>query len=522
MKLKTAIVVLVEQRPGFPGYVAGLLKGRKKETLLNRLFKKFTARENIFVVLPDKVKAAPYIKSAAVKFGAAVVAESALPAALDSAGFKVVAVLSQNNDIFSPGLLEGMIAKLSSEGLDHVFFKPVFGIPYNVAELHVARTEFLRKTGLRRLREARGFYGEYAAENHGGNSGDECGMNNDLNSIRRNFGRKSAEVYYELELADKRWLFGEVARQVSPYPRIVAIEPTNLCNLKCTMCPVHASRVKEKPRASGMMEFGLFKKIIRQLPRKRDVNLVLHGYGEPLLHPKLVEMVSYAKKAGVADVQFATNGMLLTREKSKALIAAGLDRLDVSLDGFSKKIFEKIRAGAKFNTVTENIRQFILLKGKRKKPALNIRLVRQKQNDRSVGRFIKYWLKRADTVTVDECHDEGSLKKVCRNRFPCPALRLLMEIYWDGTVVLCNMDAFGKNKLGNLKKESLLALWNGKRINAVRKNHERLNFVSPGICKKCGWWQCFDTWTSCKTGGLTCLKNPVTAIWKKDCKINET
>ncbi|MFH1074963.1 MAG: hypothetical protein V1752_07740 [Candidatus Firestonebacteria bacterium] len=42
-----------------------------------------------------------------------------------------------------------------------------------------------------------GFYGEYAAENHGGNSVDECGMNNDLNSIRRNFGRKSAEVHKE-------------------------------------------------------------------------------------------------------------------------------------------------------------------------------------------------------------------------------------------------------------------------------------------------------------------------------------
>ncbi|OGF47032.1 MAG: hypothetical protein A2452_10045 [Candidatus Firestonebacteria bacterium RIFOXYC2_FULL_39_67] len=38
-------------------------------------------------------------------------------------------------------------------------------------------------------------YGEYAAENHGGNSVDECGMNNKLNSIRRNSGRKSAEVH---------------------------------------------------------------------------------------------------------------------------------------------------------------------------------------------------------------------------------------------------------------------------------------------------------------------------------------
>src|SRR3989339_1176375 len=39
-------------------------------------------------------------------------------------------------------------------------------------------------------------YGEYAAENHGGNSVDECGMNNKLNSIRRNSGRKSAEVHF--------------------------------------------------------------------------------------------------------------------------------------------------------------------------------------------------------------------------------------------------------------------------------------------------------------------------------------
>ncbi|MEI7905183.1 MAG: radical SAM protein, partial [Candidatus Firestonebacteria bacterium] len=263
MKRNTPVAAFVEQRPGFPGYVAGLIKGREKEALLERQFSGFEIGRKLYIVLSGRDWVSPHLMRIAGKFGAEIVSERALADVLALGGHKSVIVLSRQNDLLSVGMLDRMAEKLDSEQIRHLYFKPVFGIPFDIAEIHVVRTEFLKSTGLRGLRKAKG-------------------------------------VFYQLGLEDKRWLFGEVAGRVSPYPRIVAIEPTSLCNLKCTMCPVHSSGGKENKRAAGMMKFGLYKRIINQLPEKEKVNLVLHGYGEPLLHPEIAEMVAYAKKAGIA------------------------------------------------------------------------------------------------------------------------------------------------------------------------------------------------------------------------------
>ena len=478
MKKKTPVAVLAEQRPGASGYLAGILKGERKGERLSKIFSALKDGRKLFIAVADPRRLPPYLKRTAAKFSAQIINRDALPGALRASGFSSAAVLLPGNELFSAGMLDRMSAKLKTQGLAHIYFKPGPGIPYNTAEVHAVSADFLEKNGISGLGKAKG-------------------------------------APYELETADKRWLFGEAAKKNSSCPRLVAIEPTNLCNLRCSMCPVHASPEGRKKRPSGLMDFGLYKRIINQLPERNKVNLVLHGYGEPLLHPDIVEMVSFAKKSGINDVQFATNGMLLTGEKSKGLIASGLDRLDVSLDGFTGKEYEAIRIGADFNAVKENIAEFLRLRGKKSKPALNIRLVKQKANKKNTGGFIKYWTKTADTVTVDECHDEGSVKQSRSSRFPCPALRLLLEIYWDGTVVLCNMDAFAKNKLGNLKREKLLDIWNGGKLNRIRELHDKLVFNKPAICGKCGWWQCFDMWKSCDSKGLSCMKNPVTAIWRR-------
>jgi len=136
-------------------------------------------------------------------------------------------------------------------------------------------------------------------------------------------------------------------------PSLVQVETTTRCNLRCRTC----IRSKE---AGEDMPFGLFKSLINQLghssfaPRKID----LTGVGEPLLHPELTSMVEYAKEHGL-EVSFTSNFTIIDQRIAIDLIKAKLDYLYISVDAASKEIFEKMRSGADFEKVMENVKLFV-------------------------------------------------------------------------------------------------------------------------------------------------------------------
>ena len=73
------------------------------------------------------------------------------------------------------------------------------------------------------------------------------------------------------------------------------------------------------------MKFGDFKR----LPLKKFKEVALHGWGEPLLHPDIFKMISYAKSLG-AKVSVITNGILLGN-KMEQILASGLDSLAIGI-----------------------------------------------------------------------------------------------------------------------------------------------------------------------------------------------
>jgi len=77
------------------------------------------------------------------------------------------------------------------------------------------------------------------------------------------------------------------------------------------------------------MDFSLYRKVIDRLDGISEVTLT--GWGEPLLHPKIVEMVKYAKEKG-KWVSLTSNGSLLTENLAKQLTQAGLDSISISID----------------------------------------------------------------------------------------------------------------------------------------------------------------------------------------------
>ena len=134
-------------------------------------------------------------------------------------------------------------------------------------------------------------------------------------------------------------------------PVCLYLEVTNRCNLLCTTCP----RTYEELEPPADMSWELFTKIVDQSPNVQRA--VLHGVGEPMLVGNLDRMVKYLKDRGVY-VLFNTNGTVLTPKNGRAMIAAGLDELRVSLDAANAKSYRQIRGKNYFDRILRNVRTF--------------------------------------------------------------------------------------------------------------------------------------------------------------------
>lgn len=114
--------------------------------------------------------------------------------------------------------------------------------------------------------------------------------------------------------------------------RIVIWGIINSCNCKCRMC----SMWKQKPSAVKN-----YTELIDFMAKNKVLFLSLTG-GEPLLHPKIMDIIKYAKKKGFY-VHVASNGTLLTLNKAKELKNAGLDLISFSIDHHTSKVQDYIR-----------------------------------------------------------------------------------------------------------------------------------------------------------------------------------
>jgi MoaA/NifB/PqqE/SkfB family radical SAM enzyme len=87
----------------------------------------------------------------------------------------------------------------------------------------------------------------------------------------------------------------------------------------------------------------------------------LQGWGEPMLHPRLYDMVWRAKQAG-CRVGFTTNGTRLTRANGARLLEFGLDLIAVSIAGARAATHKAIRAGSDFGKLVANVKGFLELR----------------------------------------------------------------------------------------------------------------------------------------------------------------
>ncbi len=163
-----------------------------------------------------------------------------------------------------------------------------------------------------------------------------------------------------------------------PAPTWVNLESTLGCNLGCVMCGSHISGAT---KARGVMDASLLAQVEREvLPGALDLSLTVAG--EPFMTPKIATFVALSERSG-AQLQLNTNATLI---KDSALVRRVLRQASVikfSVDGATAQTYERIRVGADFEEVLENIRLVVRLRAAlpvSERPRLLMAMVLMRQN----------------------------------------------------------------------------------------------------------------------------------------------
>ena len=147
------------------------------------------------------------------------------------------------------------------------------------------------------------------------------------------------------------------------YPIQLDFELNSSCNMRCPMCPISAESPKGKGKKTWF-DFEFYKEILEFSVQKGTKAIKLNYINEPLIRNDLIKFIDFAKKIGVLDIYFSTNGLLLNEQISEKLINSGLTRIQISIDATTQETYDKIRPGGDYNKIIKNVLNFINLKKK--------------------------------------------------------------------------------------------------------------------------------------------------------------
>ena len=334
---------------------------------------------------------------------------------------------------------------------------------------------------------------------------------------------------------------------------VLQIEPTDFCNLKCSMCAPHKEgweQIHAVPK--GVMDMGLYQNIIDGFVRDdvRFDHIIFQWLGDPSLHPELPRMLRIAgerMRGRVNYLRVDTNAIRMPPKRMDALLDAvthGVPLLAVfTIDAHTPETYEAVKGSDALARVRSNIRHLIRRRRVLRAPLnVQVQFVIQDGNAHEAGDFLRYWVDLLGCQGGEGWHDEVMFKRLSvgggaegqaaadrlyedtvrrfgikpgtmdgvqvdvwmnrpwqeddgnqGGREACPGLWLTPVIRHDGTLMMCCADLRGELQLGSLHDHSFATLWNGARATRTRLDH--LNGCFEGVCADCGginWYETTD------------------------------
>lgn len=298
-------------------------------------------------------------------------------------------------------------------------------------------------------------------------------------------------------------------------PKLVQIEVTNRCNMDCHMCPREDLEIELEH-----MDWNKFVTVVGKLTENEEITMT--GWGEPFLHPKIFDMVAYAKKKG-HSVSITSNGLFTKPDIIDNIFSSDLDSLTFSIDSiqgavedghYSREVFQNIEAIAKGR--------------KNRTPALRLQATLHEGCEKDLYDVIQYAARTGfETVNVGRLDRKyasdlkrpnekeearifqeadklaGSLgvqldwlqyavasgptrqiykwlrKKLHRSGSYCLKTFNYAYVSREGNVTPCCL--LPTAKMGSMLEEDIESIWNSDKFNHFRENYR-------DICGSCDLW----------------------------------
>lgn len=293
------------------------------------------------------------------------------------------------------------------------------------------------------------------------------------------------------------------------YPPVLMIEPTNICNGTCPLCPIGA---KIDRRAKGWMKYEDYVRIVDEVKDFAKI-IIMNFAGETLLNPEIENIINYSEALGIRTI-IGTNGAF---NRSDELINSGVSEVLWAMDGATKETYHRYRnyeGTADFDDVVRNLQTLCDTKSERglSKPKVILQFVVMKDNEHEMDDIIRLG-KRIGVDAID-------FKPVCLNEFflmsfeeiiekylpkdesyancricdDAPVLQKPLicsfafhetEILHNGDVTICCFDYDGNYVVGNIFKDGgFKKIWRGREFKSMRRKMLKQELE---ICARCGY-----------------------------------
>lgn len=273
-------------------------------------------------------------------------------------------------------------------------------------------------------------------------------------------------------------------------PYALSIEPTTACNLSCPECP---SGLKQFTRKTGKIDLIGHEKLLQEV-RKSVFYINYYFQGEPFLHPQFLELIRAAKKHKIYTAT-STNAHFISEKKADEIVASGLDRLIISIDGLTQESYESYRINGKLEKVIEGTKRMVAAKEKAKSatPFLIFQFLATSANEQDIPdlkamsealQVDEFRIKTAQFYSYKDGNPlmpknekyaryskkaDGQYHLKYKTDDSCWRMWSSAVLTWDAKVVPCCFDKDAHHQLGDAYSEGFYTIWKSPAYNTFRQ-----------------------------------------------------